>query len=261
MAASRPRVVLSAAASIDGRIAAAPRDSRLSSGEDLRRVHRLRSACDAIVVGRRTVDADDPMLVPRPGGGPPPLRVVVSSRAAVPLGSRLVRTALQAPTLVACSRAAPRRAVERLRGRSVEVFAAGAGGEVDLRALLAHLRGRRPRPVRTVMLEGGGETNWRFLREGLVDEIRLTVAPVVIGGGSGGGRSVPLVGGSGFASTAAAARFRLASSRRLRSGEIALTYAAESPPPAPRARAGRGARRRAAHQGRARPGIPRRALP
>ena len=69
MAASRPRVILSAAASIDGRIAASPRDSRLSSPADLRRVHRLRAECDAIVVGRRTVESDDPLLTARP---PPP---------------------------------------------------------------------------------------------------------------------------------------------------------------------------------------------
>ena len=230
MAASRPRVILSAASSIDGRIAASPRDSRLSSPADVRRVHRLRAACDAIIVGRRTVDADDPMLTARPPRGAPggrrggkarqPLRVVVSARAAVPPGSRLVSTAAAVPTLVACSRAASRRAVEALEKRSVKVFVSGARS-VDLRALLDHLRGLG---ARTVLLEGGGETNWRFVRLGLVDEIRLAVAPVVIGGG-GSGRSVPLVGGAGFSTVAGSARFRLASARRLAGGEEAvLTY-------------------------------------
>ena len=233
MAASRPRVILSAAASIDGRIAASPRDSGLSSGSDLRRVHRLRAACDAIVVGRRTVDSDDPMLTARPPRGAGlrgsrvhrPLRIVISARAAVPPGSRLVRTARDVPTLVACSRAAPRRAVRLLRDRSVEVFEAGAGRCVDLPALLGHLHARG---LRTVLLEGGGETNWRFVRLGLVDEIRLAVAPIVIGGGgaAAGGRSVPLVGGRGFSTVAGAARYRLASARRLAGGEIVLAYAA-----------------------------------
>ena len=236
MAASRPRVILSAAASIDGRIAASPRDSGLSSGSDLRRVHRLRAACDAIVVGRRTVDSDDPMLTARPPRGAglrgprgvrgSPLRIVISARAAVPPGSRLVRTATDVPTLVACSRAAPRRAVRLLRDRSVEVLEAGAGRCVDLPALLGHLHARG---LRTVLLEGGGETNWRFVRLGLVDEIRLAVAPIVIGGGGGaaaGGRSVPLVGGRGFSTVAGAARYRLASARRLAGGEIVLAYAA-----------------------------------
>lgn len=235
MAASRPRVILSAAASIDGRIAASPRDSRLSSPADLRRVHRLRAACDAIIVGRRTVDADDPMLTARPlpggRGGTgrsrrQPLRVVISARAAVPPGSRLVRTAAAVPTLVACSTAAPRRAVAALEKRSVKVFVAGARS-VDLRALLGHLHGLG---ARTVLLEGGGETNWRFVRLGLVDEIRLAVAPVVIGGGGaagGAGRSIPLVGGAGFPTVSGSARFRLASARRpAGSGEVVLTYAA-----------------------------------
>ena len=233
MAASRPRVILSAASSIDGRIAASPRDSRLSSPADMRRVHRLRGECDAIIVGRRTVDADDPMLTARPLRGAPggergegarqPLRVVVSARAAVPPGSRLVSTAATVPTLVACSRAAPRRAVEALEKRSVKVLVAGARS-VDLRALLGHLRGLG---ARTVLLEGGGETNWRFVRLGLVDEIRLAVAPVVIGGGAAGGsgRSVPLVGGAGFSTVAGSARFRLASARRPAGAEeVVLTY-------------------------------------
>ena len=233
MAASRPRVILSAAASIDGRIAASPRDSRLSSPADLRRVHRLRGECDAIVVGRRTVESDDPLLTARPPPPPrrrpgrrAPLRVVISARADVPASSRVVRTAPDVPTLVACCEAAPRRAVRALEARSVEVFAAGAGS-VDLRALLARLYSTG---VRTVLLEGGGETNWRFVRLGLVDEIRLAVAPVVIGGGAGAGgagRSVPLVGGAGFSTVAGAARFRLASARRTRgTDEIVLTYAA-----------------------------------
>ena len=232
MAASRPRVILSAASSIDGRIAASPRDSRLSSPADMRRVHRLRAACDAVIVGRRTVDADDPMLTARPlrgahggrrGKARQPLRVVVSARAAVPPGSRLVGTAAAVPTLVACSRAAPRRAVEALEKRSVKVLVTGSRS-VDLRALLGHLRGLG---ARTVLLEGGGETNWRFVRLGLVDEIRLAVAPVVIGGGAAGGpgRSVPLVGGAGFSTVEGSARFRLASARRLAGGEeVVLTY-------------------------------------
>ena len=231
MAASRPRVILSAAASIDGRIAASPRDSGLSSDSDMRRVHRLRAACDAIVVGRRTVDSDDPLLTARPargrggrgGRGGPPLRIVISARAAVPPASRLVRTAPEIPTLVACSSAAPRRAVRLLRERSVEVLEAGSGGSVDLPALLGRLRARG---LRTVLLEGGGETNWRFVRLGLVDEIRLAIAPIVIGGGAGAGRSVPLVGGRGFPTVAGAARYRLASARRTAGGEIVLAYAA-----------------------------------
>lgn len=243
MAASRPRVILSAAASIDGRIAASPRDSRLSSPADLRRVHRLRGECDAIVVGRRTVETDDPMLTARPvpparrrphAAARTPLRVVISARADVPASSQVVRTAPDVPTLVACCEAAPRRAVRALEARSVKVFAAGARS-VDLRALLARLHRTG---VRTVLLEGGGETNWRFVRLGLVDEIRLAVAPVVIGGGgaAGAGRSVPLVGGAGFPTVAGAARFRLASARRTRgTGEIVLTYAAGRRPAAPRA--------------------------
>ena len=116
----------------------------------------------------------------------------------------------------------PRRAVAALERRSVEVFAAGARS-VDLRALLGHLHGLG---ARTVLLEGGGETSWRFVRLGLVDEIRPAVAPAVTGRGGGApGRSIPLVGGAGFPTVSGSARFRLASARRpVGADEVVLAY-------------------------------------
>lgn len=215
MAASRPRVIMSAAVSMDGRIATRAGDSRLSSPADARRVHRLRASADAILVGRRTVEADDPLLTVRLARGPDPLRVVLSSRARVPPGSRIARTARRVPTLVACSGLAPRAARRRLEAAGAEVLVAGRR-EVRLRRLLSELHARG---ARSVLVEGGGATNWGFLREGLVDEAVIAVAPVALGGRG----APPLVGGAGFAAVAGAPRFRLDGASRL-GGMAVLRY-------------------------------------
>ena len=213
-------MVLSAAASIDGKIAAASGDSALSSPEDLRRVHRLRSRADAILVGAGTVRADDPMLTARPARGPRaapgPLRVVLSSAGRVPLGSRVVRTARETPTAVACSGLAREGTRRALEARSVRVIEAGRA-RVDPGLLLEKLAAEG---VRTAMLEGGGSTVWEFARLGLVDEIRVAVAPVLLGGS----RSPTLADGAGFPTVRGSPRFRLERASRL-GGDLVLRYA------------------------------------
>ncbi len=178
MARSRPEVTVCAAVSIDGRIASASGDSRLSSGADLDRLHRLRASSDAVMVGANTARLDDPRLTVRRAGGRSPLRVVVDSAGAVPPGSHLIRTARDVPTLVAVSRSAPPDAEARLS--PAEVVRVGEG-RVDLRGLLETLHARG---VRSVLAEGGGRLNWELVRLGLCDALQVTVCPVVLGGGT-----------------------------------------------------------------------------
>lgn len=207
--------MLSAAVSVDGRIATRAGDSRLSSAADLRRVHRLRASADAILVGRRTVEADDPMLTVRLARGRSPARVVLSSRARVPPGSRVARTARDVPTVVACSELAPAAARRRLEAAGAEVLVAGRRSVGHLRLL----RELAARGARTVLLEGGAETNWGFLSRGLVDEAVVAVAPRMVGGAG----AVPLVAGGGFARVASSPAFRLRRASRL-GDEAVLHY-------------------------------------
>ena len=171
----RPYVVWKVAATLDGRVAAADGTSRWITGSAAREaVHRLRATCDAVVVGSGTALADDPQLtVRRPDGTDAerqPLRVVVDRRGRLPGDARLRDGA--APTLVTRAATAP--------------------------DLLAELFDR---DVRRVLLEGGPTLAAAFLREGLVDEAVVHLAPKLLGAGPS------LVGDLGISTISAALSF------------------------------------------------------
>jgi diaminohydroxyphosphoribosylaminopyrimidine deaminase / 5-amino-6-(5-phosphoribosylamino)uracil reductase len=163
----RPYLIWKFAATLDGRSAAADGSSMWITSESARTdVHRLRSTVDAIIVGVRTVLADDPRLTVRLPGGPlairQPLRVVVDSSGRTPADARVRDGA--APTWVATT---------------AEV-GAGPDGRVALPALLA---GLYRRGVRAALLEGGPRLAGAFLAAGLVDKVVGYVAPKLLGAG------------------------------------------------------------------------------
>jgi diaminohydroxyphosphoribosylaminopyrimidine deaminase/5-amino-6-(5-phosphoribosylamino)uracil reductase len=166
----RPFVVWKVAGTLDGRVAAADGSSRWVTGPEARAaVHRLRATCDAVVVGSGTALTDDPQLTVRDAELPPthpaaerqPLRVVLDRRGRLPRTARVLDDA--APTLVSAA-AGPRELL-------AELFA---------------------RDVRRVLLEGGPTLAAAFLREGLVDEAVVHLAPKLLGAGA------PLVGDLGI---------------------------------------------------------------
>lgn len=178
-------VVLKWAQSIDGKLAYvdAPSERRWISNEQSRAdAHRLRRRVGAIVVGINTVLADDPMLTPRPSKGKKPIRVVLDSGLRIPLKSRLLRTTKTSPVLVYARKAAVEanaRHVERIRKRGAEVLVCEEAGEApDLHFLLEQLS---VRGVQQVLVEGGPRVLASFLREGLADEIRVYIAPKILG--------------------------------------------------------------------------------
>lgn len=176
-----PFVTLKFAQTIDGRIATIDGLSRwISSPASLRFAHGLRRAHDAILVGARTVLADDPELTCRLVRGRNPLRVAVDSRLTLPPGARLFSAA--APTIVATTGRAPaaKRALFAARGVELLELAADGSGRVDLGALLAAL-GRRE--VTSLLVEGGGALITAFLKEGLADRLVAIVAPKILGQG------------------------------------------------------------------------------
>lgn len=180
----RPRTTWKVAATLDGRIADARGRSRWITGADSRRrVHEMRAAADAVLVGLSTVRADDPRLtvrLPR-RKGPQPLRVVCDSRLRIPLDARLVSGPLAPGTVVACGREAPASRERALRARGVEVWRLPmSGGRVSVRALARALAaaGRHE-----VLLEGGATLGTAWLRAGLVDALAVFTAPRVLGDG------------------------------------------------------------------------------
>ena len=210
----RPYVTISAAATIDGKIATKSGDSAMSSKIDLIRVHRLRAAHDAVMVGAGTVLADDPLLTVRYAQGRNPARVVLDPAGRTPSGSRLLLTCGHIRTILVVTGRADTRDRRRLEGAGATVLVEEDG--IHLRPLLGRLYGLG---VRTLLVEGGGRTIWGFVAEGVFDEVVLTISPHIAGGDG-----TSLVGGEGFAGVADGPGLELLSVRR-QGDEAVLHYA------------------------------------
>lgn len=203
----RPFVILNAAMSLDGKISTYTRDSRMSSPADMRRVHHLRASVDAIMVGLRTLLADDPKLTVKFASGRNPHRIIVDSMARTPLSSYVVRTARNIPTTIATTSKAPKKKANALRAKGVNILTCGTGPLVSVRLLLRKLR---TLGIRRLLLEGGGTLNWSMLSNGLVDEISVAITPRILGGE----HAVSLVGGRGVPMVDEAVKLKLVSTSR-----------------------------------------------
>jgi diaminohydroxyphosphoribosylaminopyrimidine deaminase/5-amino-6-(5-phosphoribosylamino)uracil reductase len=187
--------------SLDGKIATATGSSKWISGEASRSVvQQLRGRVDAIVVGRRTAQTDDPLLIARPAGPRQAARVVVDSHASLSPESRLAQSTADAPVLVATGLDAPVDRIARLTDVGCEVFAcAGDTPNERLLELLDELGRRR---MTNVLVEGGGELLGSLLDLGQIDEVHAFIAPKLVGGADSPG---PLAG-KGLEPIAAARR-------------------------------------------------------
>lgn len=215
MARSRPYVILSAAISLDGKIATRTGDSALSSKSDKIRVHNLRAKADAILVGKNTVLQDDPVLTVRYVRGKNPTRVILDSLGQIPTNSKIIRTSHKIPTIVAVSKKASKKNLARLGKFPLDVVIAGKT-RVDLKKLLQYLY---KKGIKTILLEGGGTTNWDFVYQGMIDEIIVTVTPYLVGGKD----AKTLLEGNGFPKINKSLRLNL--NKVVRQGnEIILYY-------------------------------------
>ncbi len=176
----KPYIILNSAMTLDGKIATRTGSSEISGPEDLQR-HQIRKELDAIMVGINTVLEDDPRLTVHKFSSEEsdnPLRVVTDSKAITPINSRVLNE--EAETLIAVSQDAPRERVKLLmdKGDNVDVILAGET-RVDLTILMDELA---QRGIRSILLEGGSTLNYSMLKDGLVDEIRVCIAPMIAGG-------------------------------------------------------------------------------
>jgi diaminohydroxyphosphoribosylaminopyrimidine deaminase/5-amino-6-(5-phosphoribosylamino)uracil reductase len=181
LATGRPWVIAKWAMTLDGKIATRTGDSRWISCKASRHVtHQLRGRVDAIIVGRGTAAADDPMLTARPPGPRSAMRIVVDSRASLSLESQLVRTACETPVLVAVSSDATTADCRRLQDAACTVFyCAGKTPRDRLESLLDELGKRR---MTNVLVEGGGRLLGSLFDGGLIDEVHVFIAPKLAGG-------------------------------------------------------------------------------
>jgi len=203
----RPYVILNAAMTLDGKIATKKGSSEISGEEDLIRVHKLRKEVDAIMVGINTVLADDPRLTVHKIEAKEednPIRVVVDSKGRVPLNFRVLND--EAPTIIALSQEADAHKIAELE-KKADVLKCGKD-RVNLKSLMKELAARG---IKTLMLEGGSTLNYSMLKDGLVDEVRVCVAPII----AGGINAKTLVDGEGFDNMGDAIKLKLKKSYSL----------------------------------------------
>lgn len=184
---NRPWIVLNAAMTADGKIDTFARDgAKISSDDDWARVDHLRADVDAVMVGGRTLLSEDPRLTVRSeelrqarlqSGRPEnPAKVGVISYADLPPDSRFLTDGGAQVYLFTTDRTNPHQ-VEALRALGAEVVVTPE--QVDLTASMAYLRNAG---IERLLLEGGGTLNAAMLAEGLIDEIRVYIAPLIFGG-------------------------------------------------------------------------------
>ena len=173
----KPFVVLSAAITLDGKIGQKNKQIVLSSKTDKIRVHKLRSKSDAILVGKTTVEQDDPLLTVRYAKGKNPTRIILDSHGTITNDSRIIKTCKRVPTIIVVSELVSKPNLNRLQKLSLDVIVCGKN-QVNLTRLMQVLS---KKGIKTILLEGGGTLNRSFLKKNLIDEMIIALTPYVLG--------------------------------------------------------------------------------
>ena len=193
MKSDLPYVHAKWAMSLDGKIATRTSNSQwISNAASRAIVHQLRGRMDAIIVGAETVRKDDPLLTARPKGIRTATRVIVDSNATLTLDSKLVKTAEEAPVIVACSNNANQDNIKRLTDAGITIISTSSENRVDVTELLNELGGRN---MTNVLVEGGGQLLGSLNDAKLIDEVHIFVGAKLIGGAEASGP----IGGNGIA--------------------------------------------------------------
>jgi len=218
MERGRPWLRLKCAASLDGRVALANGESRWITGEAARRdVHALRARSCAMLTGIGTVLRDDPQLTVRHVPcSRQPRRVVIDSRLELPPGARIL--AGEPPLVLTVSEDRARRQALEARGAEV-VTVPAEGAKTDLAAVARLLA---ERGFNEVTVETGAKLNGALLRAGVVDEIVLYLAPLLMGDAAQGLFALP-----GFEALGEAPRLRWID-RRVVGADLRLTARLET---------------------------------
>lgn len=186
-----PRISVSYAQSLDGRIATQSGESQwISGGSTLHFAHRLRKRNRGILVGVGTVLKDNPKLTCRIPHRTDPVRIVLDSQLSIPPESVLVQSAHTYETFIITTEGVQNEKRELLKHAGVEVMNARRtiDGHIDLKAALQLLLARG---IDSILVEGGSRVITSFLKERLVSKIFITMAPIIIGQG------IPAVGDLG----------------------------------------------------------------
>ncbi len=172
----RPLGILKYAMTLDGKIATSSGHSAWVTNQDARtEVHRLRAACDAVIVGGNTVRQDNPYLTSHQVAAHNPLRVVMSRSLNLPEQARLWDTH-EAPTLVLTEVGSSQTFQKMLRDKGVEVMEFRS---LTPETVMTHLY---ERGFCSVLWECGGILAASAIAQGAVQKIMAFIAPKIIGG-------------------------------------------------------------------------------
>ncbi len=171
-----PFVLIKNAISANGKISENNKRTSISSKESLSAVQLLRNEFDAILVGINTVIKDNPMLTCRAPKTRTPLRIIVDSKAKIPLNSRVLNDAF--PTIIACTSAAKKQKLQKIaKKQKATIVTKQKNSKVDLQDLLVQLGAMN---ISSVLVEGGQKITGSFLKEGLADKMTLIISPKLI---------------------------------------------------------------------------------
>ena len=175
-----PYLVMKYAMTLDGKIATASGKSQWITGEKAREhVHNLRHELMGIMVGVGTVLADNPSLNCRLPGKKNPVRIICDSALRTPLESRVVQTAGEQKTILACLRQEAEKKKPYKEAGCEIIELPEKDGHIDLQALMQELGARG---IDSILLEGGGTLNDSALQSGIVREVYAYIAPKIFGG-------------------------------------------------------------------------------
>ncbi|WLD91886.1 bifunctional diaminohydroxyphosphoribosylaminopyrimidine deaminase/5-amino-6-(5-phosphoribosylamino)uracil reductase RibD [Alkalihalobacillus sp. AL-G] len=189
-----PYVTLKFASSLDGKIATETGHSKWITGKEARQdTHLYRHKHDAILVGVKTVFADDPSLTTRlPQGGKNPIRIVLDSNLRIPLESKLL-TDNAAETWVVTGALADKNAIQAIENKGARIIQLGEE-KINIKKVLRYLADEK---ITSLFVEGGATVHGSFLQESCVQQVISYIAPMLIGGkqapSSIGGSGVKLV--------------------------------------------------------------------
>jgi 2,5-diamino-6-(ribosylamino)-4(3H)-pyrimidinone 5'-phosphate reductase len=198
------KVIINSAMTLDGKISSYTGNSCISSKKDLVRVHKLRSKVDAIVVGINTVLIDNPMLTVRfirNNNRSCPTRIIIDSYGRIPLDSKILKTAATIKTIIVVTKQASKDTIEKIKKLGAHVIIVGSK-LINLKKLFNMLYRMG---YRKILIEGGGELNWSCLHDGIVNELIITIAPIVVGGRN----AITLVEGKGYSTISQGIKLKL----------------------------------------------------
>jgi 2,5-diamino-6-(ribosylamino)-4(3H)-pyrimidinone 5'-phosphate reductase len=211
----KPKIILSAAITLDGKIGQKNKKIVLSSKSDKIRVHKLRSKFDAILVGKNTVEQDNPLLTVRHVKGKNPIRIILDSHGTIKNSSQIIKTCKNVPTIIVTSEFISKLNLNRLNKLPLDVIVCGKD-QVNIRKLVSILY---KKGIKNILLEGGGTLNHSFLKKNLIDEMIITLTPYALGSKN----TVNLFEGISFDDSKEKSSLKLKNVQKI-SNEVILNY-------------------------------------